>query len=60
MTKHFENRAAAVADLRENGFQRSVNWMWVNSVCVASIHPTHSGDIVAVTYREIENQTVSA
>jgi len=49
MTKHFDTREAAVADLKAHGFREIKNGAWANTVCAAHIL-TRPGPAVAVQY----------
>lgn len=59
MNKHFENLAAAEADLRAHGFKPLKNGRWANSICAAVISPCFDSWVL-VGYWLVENHPVSA
>ncbi len=54
MNKHFENRAAAEADLRGHGFKRLKNGRWANGACAAVISQVF-GEFVLVGYWAVQS-----
>lgn len=54
MTKHFDNRDAAITDLKAHGFREIESGRWVNGVCAAHILTHAKAPIVAVQYWEIQ------
>lgn len=55
MTKHFDNREAAILDLMEHGFRELANGRWISpdKSCRAQILLTPKIPVVAVQYWEI-------